>query len=271
MQTSPAFIDSHCHLDFSCFDTDRQEILKSCTKLGIGTIVLPGTQAAHWQNQIDLVESFSQQNFSQQKLPQLKFALGLHPYFLSGYQDKHLIRLKSLLQQHQDKVVALGEIGLDAAIELDWQTQLNIFIKQLNLAKELSLPIILHHRKTHNELIQTIKNHDFKCGGIVHAFSGSFQQALTYIELGFKLGVGGGITYHRAHKTRQTISQLPISSLVLETDAPDMPLSGKQGSRNTPQNLVEIFNCLVKLRTESPEEIKQAIYKNTVTSLKNMD
>lgn len=250
-------IDSHCHLDFSCFDHDRAEILENCRKLSIDTIVIPGTQSSQWQKQIDLC------NLN----PQLRFALGLHPYFLSRFEPSHLVQLTNSLNQYQNNVLALGEIGLDSHIDVDWQLQKQVFEQQLTIAKEHMLPVILHHRNSHNELIRILKATKFSQGGVVHAFSGSLQEAQTYIDLGFKIGVGGGITYLRANKTRKTISQLPLSSLVLETDAPDMPLMGKQGQRNSPECLPEIFECLLTLRKETKQELLEACSHNVQVGL----
>lgn len=253
-------IDSHCHLDFECFDHDRIAVLNKCCNLSIHTIVVPGTQTSRWQNQISLCQQHSQ----------LRFALGLHPYFLGSFELNHLDKLTQLLEVHADKVLAVGEIGLDSHIDVNWQQQVYVFERQLQLASDFDLPVILHHRKSHNELIRTLKKFAFKRGGIVHAFSGSVQEAMSYIELGFKLGVGGVITYPRANKTRSTISQLPLSSLVLETDAPDMPVQGKQGQRNSPEYLPVILDSLSSIRQECKQELLQACTHNVQTSLANL-
>ena len=253
-------IDSHCHIDFCCFDHDRNDVLNSCKKLAVDTIVIPGTEASQWQKQIDLCHLY----------PQLRFALGLHPYFLKSFESLHLVELSQLLNQFQDKVLAVGEIGLDTHIDVDWNLQLQVFEQQLLIAEERMLPVILHHRNSHNELIRTLKAKKFTQGGIVHAFSGSVEVAKTYIDLGFKIGVGGGITYSRASKTRNTLAQLPINCLVLETDAPDMPLMGKQGQRNSPEYLPEIFESLLSLRTETKQQLLQACYQNVRCTLANL-
>ena len=253
-------IDSHCHLDFRCFDHDRTEVLNHCKKLAIKTIVIPGTQASHWQKQIGLCHLH----------PQLRFALGLHPYFLNCFEPLHLVELSQLLNQYQDKVLAVGEIGLDSRIDVDWKLQLQVFEQQLLIAQEHMLPVILHHRNSHNEIIRSLKAKKFTQGGIVHAFSGSVQEANTYIDLGFKIGIGGGITYSRASKTRKTIAQLPINCLVLETDAPDMPLMGKQGQRNSPEYLPEIFESLLSLRNETKQQLLKACSLNVRVSLANL-
>ena len=253
-------IDSHCHIDFCCFDHDRNDVLNSCKKLAVDTIVIPGTEASQWQKQIDLCHLY----------PQLRFALGLHPYFLKSFESLHLVELSQLLNKYQDKVLAVGEIGLDTHIDVDWNLQLQVFEQQLLIAEERMLPVILHHRNSHNELIRTLKAKKFTQGGIVHAFSGSVEVAKTYIDLGFKIGVGGGITYSRASKTRNTLAQLPINCLVLETDAPDMPLMGKQGQRNSPEYLPEIFESLLSLRTETKQQLLQACYQNVRCTLANL-
>lgn len=253
-------IDSHCHLDFECFDHDRKQVIERCKRLGIDRIIIPGTQADAWQKQISLCENH----------PQLRFALGLHPYFLNAYRASHLEKLRTCLTNYSDKVVGLGEIGLDGVVDVDWSLQVSVFTQQLHIATEQNLPIILHHRETHNELIRILKKGKFTQGGIVHAFSGSLQQALSYIDLGFKVGVGGGITYQRANKTREAIKRLPLSSLVLETDSPDMPLMGRQGERNSPEYLPDIFKTLLALRDENKDELMLACTNNVCAALINV-
>jgi TatD DNase family protein len=253
-------IDSHCHLDFSCFDHDRLEILNSCKSQSIDTIVIPGTQATLWQKQIGLCHLY----------PQLRFALGLHPFFLNSFEPEHLIELSTLLNRYQNQALAVGEIGLDTYIDVDWKLQLQVFEQQLLIAEGQMLPVILHHRNSHNELIRILKAKRFTQGGIVHAFSGSLQEAKNYIDLGFKIGVGGVITYPRAIKTRKTIAQLPLHCLVLETDAPDMPLMGNQGQRNSPEFLPNILESLSALRNETKQQILQACSHNVRGSLANL-
>ncbi|MFT4937062.1 MAG: TatD DNase family protein [Paraglaciecola sp.] len=245
-------IDSHCHLDFSCFDSDRCEILNTCQASNINTILIPGTQASAWDKQILLC----------QHCAQLKFSLGLHPFFLADFQEQHLTLLADLLTVHHDQVLAVGEIGLDFAIKVDRKLQQDVLEQQLALAQTHRLPVILHHRHSHNELLRTLKHWPLSRGGVVHAFSGSLQEAQRYIDLGFKLGVGGIITYPRAVKTRDTISKVPLSSLLLETDAPDMPLMGKQGKRNSPENLPLVLQALQELRVESSELVATVCEEN---------
>ncbi|WJG10496.1 TatD family hydrolase [Aliiglaciecola sp. LCG003] len=240
-------IDSHCHLDFAAFDRDRNAVMQRSQSLGISDIIIPGTQASQWPNLIALCEQHTN----------LHFALGLHPYFLQSASDNDLDVLQHLLSQQAKKVVAVGEIGLDffEKTEAVKKRQLHFFEQQLHIAQQHHLPVILHHRNSHNALIQSIKHCKFGYGGVIHAFSGSYQQACTYIELGFKLGVGGTITYERASKTRDVIKRIPLSTILLETDAPDMPLFGAQGERNSPEYLPQIAKVIASLKGIDIEQV----------------
>lgn len=240
-------IDSHCHLDFQQFDKDRKQVLENARAKGIEHILIPGTQAQGWQKQFHLAAQFSE----------LSLALGIHPYFLQNASESDLIKLSDLLAQQPDSVVAVGETGLDFAVDIDKEKQQVFFECQLDLATKYALPVILHHRRSHNAIIRTLKRKHVSRGGVIHAFSGSLQEALSYIEMGFLLGVGGTITYPRASKTRKVVSQIPLQHLVLETDAPDMPIYGHQGERNSPIYLQDVLRVLAELRNEPLKEIER--------------
>ncbi|MBC3766890.1 TatD family hydrolase [Neptunicella marina] len=257
--------DSHCHLDFAVFDTDREQLMERAIKQGLTGLIIPGTQAQRWQQQIQLCEQLNQQ-FS----PDFNcyFALGLHPYFAKPESLAQLTELETALQQYKSNVVALGEIGLDQAIEVPVNLQTQLFSEQLQLAKQFKLPVILHHRKSHHLLMQHIKARQFNYGGIIHAFSGSYQQAKAYIDEGFMLGIGGTITYPRAAKTRETVTKLPLDVLVLETDAPDMPINGRQGQRNSPEYLINIAKSLAELQNRSVENVIELTSENVGRALR---
>lgn len=235
--------DSHCHLDFDVFDHDRDEVLKRCQQLGISNIVVPGVTAESWDS---LLMVCRQSNV-------LHPALGLHPMFMSKHQSHDLLQLSDYVEKYQP--IAIGEIGLDFYIDdHDKQNQLDLFEAQLIIAHDNNLPVILHVRKAHDQTLKLLKKHKIT-KGIVHAFSGSKQQAKLYIKQGFLLGIGGAFTHDRATKLRSLFSNLPLTSIVLETDAPDMPLSGQQGQRNTPENISTIVEVLAQLRHETIQDI----------------
>lgn len=252
-------IDSHCHLDFDAFNEDRLQVLQRSKQAGVERIIVPGVRKSQWPRLIALC-----QRDQDESTPQLHFALGLHPYFLADFHAVDLLMLSHLLRRYRGQVVAVGEIGLDALVPVDMALQQRLFKAQLQLAARFALPVIIHHRKSHHLILQSLKQSRFTGGGVIHAFSGSLDQAQRYIELGFKLGVGGTITYPRAAKTRQTLAQVPLSALLLETDAPDMPLMGRQGQRNSPCYLGEIFAALCSLRSEPKEEVRAALMANSL-------
>jgi TatD DNase family protein len=133
----------------------------------------------------------------------------------------------------------------------------------LKLAKQHDLPVILHSRRTHDQLAAALRRVPLPRRGVVHGFAGSLSQAQAFIRLGYYIGVGGTISYERAQKTRSVMAQLPLTSLLLETDAPDMPLSGYQGQPNRPERAAEVFRILCQLRPESPDDIAAHLQHNT--------
>ena len=249
--------DTHCHLDFTEFDTGRDALLASCMFQGVAAIVVPGVVARHWSRVLRLcMEGRSPGSVI------LKPALGLHPCFIDQHRSSDLLQLELLLQQYP--VVALGEIGLDFwSGDADKPAQISLFARQLVLAKQYRLPVLLHVRKAHDQVLHQLRKSGFDAGGIVHAYSGSLQQAEQYIKLGFKLGVGGGITYPRAQKLRATLQQLGPEHWVLETDAPDMPLIGRQGELNRPDYLPQIFAVLLDLFGGSSEQLSELLWRNS--------
>ncbi|QOL25516.1 TatD family hydrolase [Thalassotalea sp. LPB0316] len=250
------FTDSHCHFDFKAFDQARESIAKSCLNLGVHQLIVPAIAPSNWHQVLTL---------STATPLKLHKALGIHPWFLNDLTTDHLDQLLALLLQYKDSLIAVGEIGIDGKIAEEHDNlskQIEFFDRQLTIAKQVQLPVIIHHRKSHPLLVERLKASKFDGGGVIHAFSGSYQQAKHYLDLGFKLGIGGTITYQRAQKTLNTVRKLPLDAIVLETDAPAMPIFEQSTEHNSPQNIPVIFDYLVKLRTEPKEMIAQQIENN---------
>lgn len=252
--------DTHCHLDFDVFslgDQDSfaaaQDYLITAQQQGVEKVVVPSIGQTNWKKLEQLSSEHS--NFY--------YALGFHPYFLATASESEFVQLEQHLSDASEQCVAIGECGLDFFVNVDIDKQERFFIHQIQLATAFKLPLIIHERKSHNRLIQLIKQQKFTNGGVIHGFSGSEQQALEWIRLGFYIGVGGTITYPRAQKTRTTVARLPLEWVVLETDAPDMPISGKQGNINHSKYLVTILNELVSLRKESKQSIATQTWQNS--------
>jgi TatD DNase family protein len=243
-------IDTHCHLDVDDFEQDRAAVLSHCHGLGIDGIVIPAILREGWDNLLDLCRQY------EGPYP----ALGLHPVFLDRHHEADVAALEDYVSRKHP--VAIGEIGLDFFIrELDRDRQQLLFERQLAVARAAALPVILHVRKAHDEVLKTLRGARV-AGGIAHAFNGSLQQARQYMELGFKLGFGGTLTYEKANKIRSLAADLPIEAIVLETDAPDMVVSSHRGERNSPEYLPECLQALATIRQEDPEAIALATSAN---------
>lgn len=230
-------IDTHCHLDFPDFDTDRMEVLSRTLQQQVSKVIIPGVKADTWEQ---LIEFCNPQ-------PALHFALGLHPYFINDHNEEDLAFLTKTLKG--SGAVAVGEIGLDFYQKHhDKNKQIHFFHQQLKIAGNLNLPVIIHARKSHDEIIKQLQLVDFNAGGSIHAFNGSLQQADKYIAMNFKLGFGGMLTYERSSKLRDLAEKIPLRHIVLETDAPDMTGFEHHGQRNSPEYLPEIAKTLANIK-----------------------
>lgn len=263
-----ALIDSHCHLDFPVLSGDHQALLRAAEDEGICDILVPGVCPDQWPA-LQVLLALSNRHSG---LARVHAAAGLHPWWVESYRQSQggkqcggsvqglVGQLRATLQQNT--FCALGECGLDGTIELPLAQQLPFFEAQLALAADMSLPLIVHAHGAHNEVQRCLKAQRGLCGGVIHGFSGSPELAQSYWGMGFALGVGGTITYERAKKTRRAVAQLPWDALLLETDAPDMPLSGHQGEPNSPLRLPDVAEALAQLRGVSVSQVATATTNN---------
>lgn len=256
--------DSHCHIDFEHFTNDLEPLLRQCYQLGIHRLIIPAIAPNNWDKILTLSGIASSLNTS--NLHTKLFAcLGIHPWFMNTLEANVLDDLSQMVHKHAQSIVAIGETGIDKPIadsHNNLTQQVSFFEHHLNLSAQYDLPVVIHHRRSHDVIIPLLKKYKLNKAGVIHAFSGSYQQAKSYVDLGFKIGVGGTITYKRAQKTINAIKKLPLDSLLLETDAPSMPLQGFQGEDNSPLQLVEVLQCLKSIREESTEEITRIIENN---------
>lgn len=249
----PTIVDTHCHLDLEAFDDDRDSVLQRARNKGVRDLVIPGVTASRWPALLACCEQD----------PGLHAALGLHPVFLDAHSPGDIDTLNAALDAN--KPVAIGEIGLDFAHrELDRARQIALLEQQLEIAGKRHLPVILHVRKAHDEMLRLLKNHDIP-GGTVHAFNGSIQQGMNYAEMGFKLGFGGMLTFERSSRLRGLAKKLPGEALVLETDAPDLTVASHQGERNSPEYLPEVLHALAEIRGEAPGIVANYTTENART------
>lgn len=243
-------VDTHCHLDVADFDSDRDQVLERCHQSGIEQIIVPAIESSGWKKLLDICQQHNE----------LYPALGLHPVFIKNHSDKDIIELEQ--QINKSNPAAVGEIGLDFFIkDTDKNRQIDIFEKQLAIAESNKLPVILHVRKAHDDVLKMLKAKSIP-GGTCHAFSGSEQQARKYIDMGFKLGFGGTLTYPNAHRIQALAKVLPLEHLVLETDAPDMSGHAHKGERNSPEYLPEALNALSVIKSVDIEIVAEQTTKN---------
>jgi TatD DNase family protein len=248
-------IDTHTHLDFPDFDVDRPALLANARAVGVQRMVVLGVHQANWQRVWELVQSDDQ----------LYAALGLHPVYLDEHTPEHLTELRDWLARLADyrQLCAVGEFGLDYFLEnLDRARQQTLFEAQLALAAEFELPALLHVRRSHAQIIATLKRFKLKRGGIIHAFAGSYEEAREYLKLGFKLGLGGAATWPQAVKLRKTVARLPLEAVVLETDSPDMAPVMFAGVRNSPEHLPQIAVALAEVMGVEVSALSEASTAN---------
>jgi TatD DNase family protein len=279
------FTDSHCHLDFPDFEDNLAQLLSQCQLNNINRIIVPSVNPEHWQRVLSLPDQ------AKSSTVKISSCLGIHPWFIilqNDLSNSNLAKSKSaknidlsfyeqLLKRavikHSNEIVAIGECGIDVfkakknteseqALNDNLTLQQAFFEMQLQIAQENNLPVVIHHCQSHQLILPLLKKIKLNRAGVVHAFSGSYQQAKAYVDLGYKLGIGGTITYPRSKKTINAVKRLPLSSLLLETDAPAMPPFGQQGLTNTPLNLLTVFKALNNIRDEPEEVIAKQIESN---------
>ena len=248
-------VDTHCHLDAAEFNADRDGVIRAAIAAGVGRMVVPGVERANLASVETLASAY----------PEIRVAYGVHPMYTDRAADDDVAVVRGYLAR--GGAVAVGEIGLDFFVaHLDGERQMHFFIEQLKLAQEFNLPVILHIRRAQDLILKCLRKYRVR-GGIAHAFNGSQVQADAFIKLGFKLGFGGAMTYPRALRIRGLAQSLPLESIVLETDSPDIPPEWIRGQRNDPSNLIRIAAELAQLRGLGVDEVIRATYENACAAL----
>lgn len=257
------WIDTHCHLDAPEFADSLADIISAAQNQSVQAILLPTVKAADCHNVKDLTSKYSNQ------IPGLVYTLGIHPLYSNQLQagDLEIVDQQIAQSLSDPRFVGVGEIGLDYFVEdLDPQQQDFIFNAQLDLAEKYQLPVILHVRRSQDAILKALRRRNIP-GGIAHAFNGSLQQAEQFIALGFKLGFGGAATYERALQIRRLLKDLPLESIVTETDAPDIPPAWlrSEGIRfNESAFLPRIARELAAIRGIDEVVFAQAVWRNAM-------
>jgi TatD DNase family protein len=250
-----SLVDTHAHLDLSNFDSDRTQVIARAQAAGVHAIVAVGIDAPSSRAALALARSNAG----------IYPAVGLHPQESKDVTSQDSTALAKLAET--TGVVAIGEIGLDYYHDYSpHEKQLAVFRYQLELAATLKLPVLLHCRAAESDFIPTLDiwlaNHHLPRPGIIHCFSGSLEAAQHYLEQGFCLGLGGYITYPSSKGLRQTLKQLPLERLLLETDCPFLPPQSHRGQRNEPAYIVETAEELARIKGVRVEEVVRLTSEN---------
>ncbi|MBJ8452796.1 TatD family hydrolase [Acinetobacter bereziniae] len=264
--------DTHTHFDVPDFDQDREALAYQAKQAGVEHLVLIGFLQSRFQ---DLIQTQHALNLLK-NAPRSHLAPGLHPFYIEQHDLTHLNALEQILQTEQ--CIAVGEIGLDTFLKQHKQPEIMdkqkaFFSAQIELAQQFDLPILLHIRKSHADVLTMLKQHQFQNGGIAHAFSGGVEEAKALIKLGFKIGVTGQITQPNAKKLNAVVQAVGAEHLVLETDCPDMtPLccqtSTEHRTRNTPVNLPYVLAGLAESLAIESGPLADILWNNTLTCLR---
>ncbi|WP_334132399.1 TatD family hydrolase [Silanimonas lenta] len=242
--------DSHSHLDAPEFDADREAVLARAEAAGVAQQLVPAVAFTAWPG---LKATCGLR-------PGLKAAYGLHPMYLEAHRPEHLEALPVWIER--ERPAAVGECGLDFFVPgLDPDLQRHYFRRQLEIARDFGLPVVLHARRAVDEVIAMLR----RIGGlrgVVHSWSGSKEQAAQLFRLGFHLGIGGPVSFERAQRLRRTVATMPLEHLLLETDSPDQPDASRRGQRNEPAFLVDVLRTVARLRGEDEARVAEATRRN---------
>ncbi len=241
---SAMIFDTHAHYDDDQFQEDRDALLRTMKENGVGTIVNVGASLEGCKDAVELAHAY---DF-------VYAAVGVHPDHAGELNDETFAKLEQWCQDK--KVVAVGEIGLDYHWdEYPREVQKQWFIKQLELAKKLELPVNIHSRDAAEDTFQIMKEHAKGIKGIIHCFSGSKELALEYVKLGFLIGVGGVVTFKNGKKLKQVVEAIPLTSIVLETDCPYLAPEPNRGKRNQSAYIRYVAEEIARIKGVTYEKV----------------
>lgn len=257
------WIDTHCHLDAHEFGDESLDVAARAGAAGVSMIVMPAVERANF----DIVRALAN------ALPNGCYTLGIHPIYVPQAGEEDLVVLRRAVEEAMPdpRFVGIGEIGLDFFIPMLTEPamrekQERFFREQLKLAREFSLPVLMHVRRSQDVVLKHVRQVK-PAGGIAHAFNGSHQQAGSYIDLGFRLGFGGAMTFTRALQIRRLAAELPLDAIVLETDAPDISPAWIHPGRNSPEQLPAIGAMLAELRGQDVADVALATRRSAAAAI----
>jgi len=247
------FIDSHAHLDDERFDGDRELLISSLKDNKIDIVLNIGADLKTSKASVKLA----------QKYDNIFAVVGVHPHDAKDVDENYIQQLRELAKE--EKVVAIGEIGLDYYYDNSPRDiQRKIFTEQINLAKELNLPIVIHTRDAAQETFDILKEaaSDGSIKGVMHCYSGSVEMALEYIKLGFYISIGGPVTFKKSRVSKEVAVAIPLDKLLIETDSPYLTPEPYRGKRNEPMFVKYTAETIAEVRGISVEELGEVTSRN---------
>ncbi|MEJ8751984.1 TatD family hydrolase [Lagierella sp. ICN-221743] len=255
-------IDSHAHLDEERFDEDRDELIKSLKENAISYIINPSSDMETSRRVVKLSNRYDN----------IFAAVGIHPHDAEGFKEEDLDELRELSKD--ERVVAIGEIGLDYYYDNSpREIQKEVFKKQLELAYELDLPVIIHTRDAMGDTYDILKEFEGRVRGVMHCYTGSVEMAEKFMKLGFYISIAGPVTFKNAVNVREMAKQIPLERLLIETDSPYLAPVPNRGKRNDPTNVRYVADMLANLKEIQIDKIIEHSRENTVKlfSLKGVE
>ena len=244
-------IDTHAHYDDEQFDEDREEILGKMQDAGIGMIMDAGSTILSWDKIVKLTEEY----------PFVYGAIGVHPDEVGNLDETQFARMERLLDK--EKIKAVGEIGLDYYWDKEGHDlQKHWFIRQLDLAREMNKPVMIHSREAAADTMEIMKEHGKGLKGVIHCYSYSLEMAREYVKMGYYIGVGGVVTFKNSKKLKEIVEEIPLESIVLETDCPYLAPTPFRGKRNSSLYLPYVVEAIAELKGISAEQVIEQTEKN---------
>ncbi len=249
-----SLVDSHCHLDMDVYNPDLEAVLKRAKIQGVHSIISIGIDEASSAAAIEIAKAY----------PMVKASVGIHPHDVENTNHKSYQRLKTLITENRKHVIAYGEIGLDyAKLYADKTTQRKVFDEQLQLAKELNLPVIIHDRDAHDDTMEILEaNAPFAKGGVMHCFSGDIKLAEKVLALGFYISIPGVVTFKNGKDLQSVVKEVPLESLLIETDGPFLTPVPWRGKRNEPSYLPYTAEAVAILKETTMQDVALQTSRN---------
>ena len=236
--------DTHAHYDDKQFAEDRDQVLSSMQEQGVGTIVDASATVDSWERVLELTKRY----------PFVYGMIGVHPDEVGDLNEENFARMEQLL--HEEKIVAVGEIGLDYYWDKEQhEIQKEWFIRQLQLARKLNMPVNIHSREAAQDTMEIMKKYAADMKAIIHCYSYSKEMAEEYVKMGYLLGIGGVVTFKNAKKLKEVVKAVPLSHIVLETDCPYLAPEPNRGKRNASSNLIYVAQTIAELKGTTTEEV----------------